>query len=680
VTLHLLLALLAADPGTTVFPLLKIGQGPRAAAMGESFTGLADDATAIYWNPAGLAQLSRAQLALSHQQWFADIKDELGHAVLPLGPGTLGLGLAYSAQPDVDYWDESGLEFKTFTAWDAALSAGYGLPLSERYRLGASVTGLFEELKLQQGTGAGLDLAASGTPIDNLGLGLAARHLGYASFGSGTEKLPMEVAVGASYTLLLPSPSSLFASRSAFLPPIENRDSRLTVTLDGTLPLLDNSPNVRFGLEYRPFTPGPENRIPDLALRLGYRTGPVDLSTLDYLNGLTAGLGVTVGNFGVDYAFVPYGELGLTHRIGLRVTAPPRATGSLVVTVLDQKTGKPLPATISTSLAYDTTANTADITGGTTGGPAGELLVASARPGAIRVRASAAGYDSRAVTLTIASGRRLSHTFYLSQIPAGINGHIYDARTKEPISAMLEYSGPLDLTARDTALARRAPLTIPVRVTPPSVYRLNNLKRGTYLLRVSPTRQQAGIELARLRRPAALSLFQRRRNVPAYEAETTTTAARTTPTLTGAANDYLPQNCTLDIAPGLSINRDFYLWKKGDILYLTVNFPSGSAEIPSEFEYDVDRAGTILKQTPDIKRIELSGHTDKRYIETSRFSSNWELSQARADAVKKYMVRKFGIDPDRIIAKGYSDTKPIASNETPEGMYRNRRTELRILE
>ena len=45
--------------GTAVFPLLKIGQGPRAAAMGESFIGLADDATAVYWTPAGLSQLKR---------------------------------------------------------------------------------------------------------------------------------------------------------------------------------------------------------------------------------------------------------------------------------------------------------------------------------------------------------------------------------------------------------------------------------------------------------------------------------------------------------------------------------------------------------------------------------------------------------------------------------------------
>jgi hypothetical protein len=57
----------SGDVGTTVFPLLKIGPGPRAAAMGEGFIGLSDDATACYWNPAGLAQLNNFETFLSHQ-------------------------------------------------------------------------------------------------------------------------------------------------------------------------------------------------------------------------------------------------------------------------------------------------------------------------------------------------------------------------------------------------------------------------------------------------------------------------------------------------------------------------------------------------------------------------------------------------------------------------------------
>jgi len=75
VTLTLLGLLLAQfgshEPGSTVLPLLKCGQGVRAAALGEAFVALADDASALYWNPAGLGQLPDYHLSFTHHQWFA---------------------------------------------------------------------------------------------------------------------------------------------------------------------------------------------------------------------------------------------------------------------------------------------------------------------------------------------------------------------------------------------------------------------------------------------------------------------------------------------------------------------------------------------------------------------------------------------------------------------------------
>lgn len=107
------------------------------------------------------------------------------------------------------------------------------------------------------------------------------------------------------------------------------------------------------------------------------------------------------------------------------------------------------------------------------------------------------------------------------------------------------------------------------------------------------------------------------------------------------------------------------------------NFEAGKADIKPEFHEVIDRAGGIIKQTPLIKKIELSGRTDPRIIHTKEFPSNWELSQAWAEAIRQYIIDKFGIAPERIVAKGYAETKPIASNATPEGMYKNRRTHSR---
>ncbi len=581
ITAALALSLAGANPGNAVFPLLKIGQGPRASAMGESFTGLADDASTVYWNPAGLGQVVGHHLALSHQEWFESIRDEIGHATLPLGPGAFGLGLVYTSEPDVRYWDESLRKFQTFDAWNAVVTAGYGWRLTNKYMLGATATGLYQDLKHQAGYGAAVDVGVVGQPIENLRFGAAGRHLGIMTFGSGYEKLPMELAAGVSYGI----------------PILEEGVLRLTV--DAVVPALDNVPNFRGGVEFAP--------IKALALRLGYRSGPVDLSGLGYLTGLCSGIGITAGNFGLDYAFVPYGELGMTHRVGLRSVIPPPTHGAWTLTVLDAETGERLTATVAVSGVADTTAL------------ADEVNLARLLPGIGRVHVSLDEYTPATISFDVAAGRHRRDTVRLRMMRSELTGGFYDAKTGDRIGGKLVYSGPLSGT-----------LPVPAE---PSTYSITNAPKGTYTMEAF-----------------------------------------------GPTDEYLPQTCTLNVPAGQKVKRDFNLWKKGDLLYLMVNFETGKADILPQFTADIDRVGLIIKQTPQIRKIELSGHTDPRDIKTKEFPSNWELSQARADAVKKYLVEKFGIDPNRIVTKGYADTRPIAPNTTPEGMYKNRRTELRILE
>jgi len=73
-------------------------------------------------------------------------------------------------------------------------------------------------------------------------------------------------------------------------------------------------------------------------------------------------------------------------------------------------------------------------------------------------------------------------------------------------------------------------------------------------------------------------------------------------------------------------------------------------------------------------RIEVSGHTD----DVGSDESNKRLSEARANSVRTYLIKK-GITANRLIAVGYGESKPIAANDTPEGKQKNRRTEVRIL-
>jgi chemotaxis protein MotB len=96
-------------------------------------------------------------------------------------------------------------------------------------------------------------------------------------------------------------------------------------------------------------------------------------------------------------------------------------------------------------------------------------------------------------------------------------------------------------------------------------------------------------------------------------------------------------------------------------------------------EPDSQRALIAVAQVlaPGDNPIEVEGHTDRDPISTPQFPSNWELSGARASSVVRLFVDN-GVAPPRLVASGYADTRPVDSNETPEGRTRNRRVTVLI--
>ncbi|MBI2967160.1 MAG: OmpA family protein [Bacteroidetes bacterium] len=109
-------------------------------------------------------------------------------------------------------------------------------------------------------------------------------------------------------------------------------------------------------------------------------------------------------------------------------------------------------------------------------------------------------------------------------------------------------------------------------------------------------------------------------------------------------------------------------------------FESGKATIRFESTVELERVLKMMKENPTVK-IEISGHTDSKGSD----DYNMNLSQQRAAAVVKYLSDK-GIEPARIVPKGYGETNPVAPNanpdgsENPDGMAKNRRIEMKILE
>jgi OmpA-OmpF porin, OOP family len=106
-----------------------------------------------------------------------------------------------------------------------------------------------------------------------------------------------------------------------------------------------------------------------------------------------------------------------------------------------------------------------------------------------------------------------------------------------------------------------------------------------------------------------------------------------------------------------------------------INFETGSAAISAESRDLLTKAAATMKQLPAGTVIEISGHTDS----TGDPAANLTLSQQRAETVRITLIN-LGVPADALNAKGYGDTKPVASNDTAEGRFQNRRISYAIVE
>jgi OOP family OmpA-OmpF porin len=106
---------------------------------------------------------------------------------------------------------------------------------------------------------------------------------------------------------------------------------------------------------------------------------------------------------------------------------------------------------------------------------------------------------------------------------------------------------------------------------------------------------------------------------------------------------------------------------------LDVKFDFSKAVVKQKYYKDIQSVAEVMKKYPDLK-IVIEGYTDnvggKKY--------NLSLSQKRAEAIKNIMVTKFNIEPARLTAKGFGESKPIASNSTKEGRQKNRRVDAAV--
>ena len=265
--------------GETGAQFLKIGVGAKACAMGEAFAGLADDPSAIYWNPSGLTQINTIEILGMQNFWLVDMSYQYFAIAFPTHYGSFGASFAYSSSGDIPKY-ENFQQVGEYTAYDAAGTIAYSNKIANKISYGLGLKYIQQKIEEEDATGFAVDfgLLYKLGFIKGMSLGVVIQNLGPGiKFIEQEDPLPLNIKCGIGYQI-----------------------GFLTLVSDINKPI-DNDIRYNFGGEFL------IKNI--LALRGGYNTA----------NSYSIGFGVKVQIVSVNYSYVPFEEIDDSHRISIRI-------------------------------------------------------------------------------------------------------------------------------------------------------------------------------------------------------------------------------------------------------------------------------------------------------------------------------------------------------------------------
>ncbi len=166
------ITLAASDAGRTAADFLTIGVGAEAAGMGGAYSAVSQGVSSVYWNPAGLANMSNTEISLTHFAWYQDVTLNNGAVAFPLNSKwTIALSATHLDYGTIDAYDMNGISTGTVSSYDFAGALSIGWAATDKLSLG--VTGKYINQKMA-------DLNANGVAGD---IGLSYR-LSRVSFGA----------------------------------------------------------------------------------------------------------------------------------------------------------------------------------------------------------------------------------------------------------------------------------------------------------------------------------------------------------------------------------------------------------------------------------------------------------------------------------------------------------------
>lgn len=624
--------------GTTSINFIKIPPIARAVGMGEAFTAVSDGTSGLYYNPAGLTLIPGFEILGTHIEWFQSLRYEFLSFISPVPNfDTVKIGLSFSwfqvdkmaktrELPSYDYtYLNSGVDFnsfidKYFSPFDYSLTAGFATDIMENYAAGILLRYSSQNIDNFSGSNITSDFGFMYKAL----FGESFLRLGFTVCNIGTELKMDEIGYSAPFLVKI-GISDKF--------PLFNWDFLIAAQ---AIIQQDYESIYNIGFEYWIYNL--------LAIRASYKTGAFDQTTF--------GAGIKYSGFEIDYAFLKYAELGDTHRFSLLYSwGTPPVNLKLTPFIFSPNNDKFLDYIYFTPVLKTKT------------------KIKSAKLDILD--------DSGKVILTTIP---LKAPIDKSVIWNGQvnNLTLPDGNYKSSIS--VEYENGTSESEKQN---------FEIDTTPPDLFVDGNPK---YL---KPGEKEALII------PATFTLSAKDKNNIAKWQFIIWDVNKNVFYSTGG-NGEPPPSFVWD---GKGVNDEYV--KTGEIYYYSLiaydtvgnkaqSQPKAQVVLLKEIKitfssdalFDLGKADVkisaynilrtmkkVLDEYPETN-ITVAGHTDNISPSGTKYKTNKELSKARADAVKFFMVNLLSVDEKRITTVGYGEDFPIATNETEEGRAKNRRVEI----
>ena len=303
-----------SNAGTSAYTFLKIGTGAKSQALGGAFVGLADDETALYYNPAGLTSDGKSyelyddlleiperkqienRFTASYINYLLDFQYGFVGYIRNLDDRTsVGLSIAYQNYGTFNRLDAAGDKIGTFGASDMAIGLSYSKRVRSNLSLGGTGKFIYEKIDVYSSNGLAIDAGLMYLAADDgsTRIGFALTNFGAQLSGltkTHKDKLPTKAAVGLSHRL---------------------RGLPTVFTTEIGKPF-DNEFYLSLGIEMVSLSP--------FFLRIGWTSAGRDYKTGsdgDNLAGFGGGFGYSYKEYTVDYSYSSYADLGSVHRVSL---------------------------------------------------------------------------------------------------------------------------------------------------------------------------------------------------------------------------------------------------------------------------------------------------------------------------------------------------------------------------